>query len=73
LTHGERVLSLCGTALCRERLECCDQCGAIGFARYLDFVKKRTSTIIEAFEGRQFCEKCARQMTAGYKSGITIP
>jgi len=71
---GERVLSLCGTVLCHEKLEYCDQCGAvIGPARYLDYVKKRTSTIIEAFEGRQFCEKCARQMTAGYKSGITIP
>jgi hypothetical protein len=71
---GERVLSLCGTVLCREKLEYCDQCGAVvGPARYLDYVKKRTSTIIEAFEGRQFCEKCARQMTAGYKSGITIP
>jgi ferredoxin len=71
---GERVLSLCGTVLCHEKLECCDQCGAVvGPARYLDYVKKRTSTIIEAFEGRQFCEKCARQMTAGYKSGITIP
>jgi len=71
---GERVLSLCGTVLCHEKLEYCDRCGAvIGPARYLDYVKKRTSTIIEAFEGRQFCEKCARQMTAGYKSGITIP
>ena len=71
---GERVLSLCGTVLCREKLEYCDQCGAVvGPVRYLDYVKKRTSTIIEAFEGRQFCEKCARQMTAGYKSGITIP
>jgi NADPH-dependent glutamate synthase beta subunit-like oxidoreductase len=71
---GERVLSLCGTVLCHEKLEYCDQCGAVvGPARYLDYVKKRTSTIIEAFEGRQFCEKCARQMTAGYKSGITIP
>jgi NADPH-dependent glutamate synthase beta subunit-like oxidoreductase len=71
---GERVLSLCGTVLCHEKLKYCDQCGAvIGPARYLDYVKKRTSTIIEAFEGRQFCEKCARQMTAGYKSDIAIP
>lgn len=71
---GERVLSLCGTVLCREKLEYCDRCGAvIGPARYLDYVKKRTSTIIEAFEGQQFCEKCARQRTAGSKSGITIP
>ena len=58
--EGERVLSLCGTTLCHEKLEYCDQCGAVvGPARYLDYVKKRTSTIMEAFEGRQFCEKCA--------------
>jgi NADPH-dependent glutamate synthase beta subunit-like oxidoreductase len=71
---GERVLSLCGTILCRERLESCDRCGAVvGPARYLDFVKKRTSDIQEAFGGRLLCEKCVRQHTAGYKSGITIP
>jgi ferredoxin len=71
---GERILSLCGTVLCHEKLEYCDQCGTVvGPARYLDYVKKRTSAIIEAFEGRQLCEKCARQRTAGYKSGITIP
>ena len=71
---GERLLSLCGTVLCREKLEYCDQCSAvIGPARYLDYVKKRTSTIQEAFEGRRLCEKCIRELTAGSKSGITIP
>ncbi len=72
--EGERVLSLCGTVLCREKLEHCDRCGAvIGPARYLDYVKKRTATMIEAFEGRRLCENCVRQLTAEYKSGITIP
>jgi len=71
---GERVLSLCGTVLCREKLEYCERCGSvIGPARYLDFVKKRTAAIQEAFEGRQLCEKCMREHTAGYKSGMTIP
>jgi ferredoxin len=72
--NGERVLSLCGTVLCREKLEFCDRCGAaVGPGRYLDFVRKRTAAIQEAFEGRQLCEKCIRELTAGYKSGITIP
>ncbi|MFO7460526.1 MAG: NAD(P)-binding protein [Desulfatiglandales bacterium] len=71
---GERVLSLCGTILCHEKLEYCDQCSAvIGPARYLDYVKKRTAEIQEAFEGRRLCEKCIRELTAGSKSGITIP
>jgi NADPH-dependent glutamate synthase beta subunit-like oxidoreductase len=71
---GERVLSLCGTILCHEKLEYCDRCSAaIGPARYLDYVKKRTAEIQEAFEGRCLCEKCIRELTAGSKSGITIP
>jgi NADPH-dependent glutamate synthase beta subunit-like oxidoreductase len=71
---GERVLSLCGTVLCREKLEVCDRCQAVvGPARYLDYVKKRTSTIQEAFAGSLLCDKCIRQLTAQFKSGITIP
>jgi ferredoxin len=72
--EGERVLSLCGTVLCHEKLEYCERCGeVVGPARYLDFVKKRTAGIQEAFAGSLLCEKCIRQLTAGYKSGITIP
>ena len=72
--NGERVLSLCGTVLCREKLEYCESCSAvIGPARYLDYVKKRTAAINEAFEGRRLCDKCIREATAGSKSGITIP
>jgi len=72
--NGERVLSLCGTILCHEKLELCSRCGeVVGPARYIDYVKKRTSEIQEAFSGRLLCEKCIRQQTAGYKSGITIP
>jgi NADPH-dependent glutamate synthase beta subunit-like oxidoreductase len=72
--NGERVLSLCGTILCHEKLELCSRCGeVVGPARYLDYVKKRTADIQEAFSGRLLCEKCIRQQTAGFKSGITIP
>lgn len=71
---GERILSLCGTVLCREKLELCSRCGGvIGPARYLDYVKRRTADIQEAFAGRLLCENCIRKETAGYKSGITIP
>ncbi|PKN24440.1 MAG: 4Fe-4S ferredoxin [Deltaproteobacteria bacterium HGW-Deltaproteobacteria-21] len=72
--NGERVLSLCGTILCHEKLELCSRCGeAVGPARYLDYIKKRTADIQEAFSGHLLCEKCIRQQTAGNKSGITIP
>ncbi len=72
--EGERVLSLCGTVLCREKLEYCHRCGAVvGPARYLEYVKKRTSAVQEAFAGSLLCEKCIRQLTAQSKSGITIP
>ncbi|MBP1738277.1 MAG: 4Fe-4S ferredoxin iron-sulfur binding domain protein [Deltaproteobacteria bacterium] len=72
--NGERVLSLCGTVLCHEKLEHCEDCGmVIGPARYLDYVKKRTATITEAFGGRLLCDKCIKQLTAQYKSGTTIP
>ncbi len=71
---GERVLSLCGTVLCHEKLQYCDSCKAVvGPARYLDYVKKRTSAVQEAFAGRLLCDKCIRQLTAQFKSGINIP
>jgi NADPH-dependent glutamate synthase beta subunit-like oxidoreductase len=72
--NGERVLSLCGTVLCHEKLEHCEDCGmVIGPARYLDYIKKRTAAITEAFGGRLLCDKCIKQLTAQYKSGTTIP
>ncbi len=73
-SNGERILSLCGTVLCREKLEYCDNCSApVGPARYLDYVKKRTAEIQEAFQGRRLCDKCIRGLTAGSKSGIVVP
>ena len=39
---GERVLSLCGTILNRQKLVLCSDCGAvIGPARYLDYIGER--------------------------------
>jgi NADPH-dependent glutamate synthase beta subunit-like oxidoreductase len=71
---GERILSLCGTVLCHEKLEYCYRCGAvIGPGRYLEYVKEKTSDVQEAFAGKLLCDKCIRQLTAQFKSGITIP
>lgn len=71
--HGERFLSLCGNVLCREKLEYCDRCGAaVGPARYLEYVKKRTATIQEAFAGTLLCEECARQRAAQHTSILSL-
>ncbi|MBA4393386.1 MAG: 4Fe-4S ferredoxin [Desulfobacca sp.] len=71
--EGERILSLCGTILCREKLEYCHRCGAaIGPARYLENVKKRISVIPEALVGNHLCDKCTRRISAENKSGIII-
>ncbi len=70
----ERLLILGGTILQRERLERCQGCGDyLGPSRYLDFVRKRTSGLAQAFAGRLLCEKCARRATAESKSGMSVP
>lgn len=73
--RGEhRLLILGGTILQREPLEKCQDCGtALGPAKYLDFVRKRTEAMAQAFSGRLLCEACARKATAESKSGISIP
>ena len=72
--NGERVLSLCGTVLCREKLEYCDRCRVVlGPARYLEYVKKRTSGIQETIADGLLCEQCFRKRTAQSKTVIAIP
>ncbi len=72
--NGERVLSLCGTVLCREKLEYCDRCrGALGPARYLEYVRKRTAGIQETIADGLLCEQCFRKRTAHSKTVIAIP
>jgi len=72
--NGDRQLSLCGTILCREKLEYCESCDEVlGPARYLDYVSKRTEKISQAFQGRRFCADCARRATAEFKSEMSIP
>jgi NADPH-dependent glutamate synthase beta subunit-like oxidoreductase/ferredoxin len=71
---GERQLSLCGTILCREKLEYCERCNEVlGPVRYLDYVSQRTEKISQAFGGRRFCSDCARRATAEFKSEMSIP
>ena len=61
----ERVLSLCGTLLNRQKLVHCDRCGTVlGPARYLDFVKQRTRAVARVTEDRNLCDLCARQSSA---------
>lgn len=70
----DRLLILCGTVLQRERIERCQGCQApLGPARYLDYVRKRTQAVAQAFGGRLLCEECARRTTAESKSGIAVP
>ena len=71
---GERTLSFCGTILCREKLEICDACGtAVGPARYVDYIRKRTRSVGDAFAGRLLCAECVRRATAASKSGVLPP
>ena len=59
---GERVLSLCGTVLNRQKLVRCEACGAaIGPAKYLDYIRRKVETINLVANGRMLCEVCARK------------
>ncbi len=69
----ERILSLCGTLLNREKLLYCQTCGAVlGPACYLDFVQKRTNKVARVADDRRLCEVCARKSTAKF-SVDTVP
>jgi NADPH-dependent glutamate synthase beta subunit-like oxidoreductase len=64
-TDDERILSLCGTILNRKKLLFCESCGAVlGTARYLEFVKKRTKTVVRIAAEPLLCDVCARKSTA---------
>jgi NADPH-dependent glutamate synthase beta subunit-like oxidoreductase len=63
--EGERILSLCGTILNRQKLLFCDKCGAIlGPARYLDFIRKKTGAVGPISTDRRICDACARKESA---------
>ena len=59
---GERVLSLCGTVLNRQKLTYCESCGAeMGTHRYIDYVRNRIQPIGNIWENRNLCDACARK------------
>jgi NADPH-dependent glutamate synthase beta subunit-like oxidoreductase/ferredoxin len=63
--EGERILSLCGTILNRQKLLFCDKCGAtLGPARYLDFIRKKTDGVSPISSDRRICDACARKESA---------
>jgi ferredoxin len=65
----ERILSLCGTILNRQKLLFCEDCGAVlGPARYLDFIRKRTHAVARAIGKGQLCDACARKSTAKHSA-----
>jgi NADPH-dependent glutamate synthase beta subunit-like oxidoreductase len=71
---GERVLSLCGTILNRQRLEHCHQCGAVlGPARYLEYVRRRMQGLASVVGSHLLCHACARLQTARRGANGMIP
>jgi NADPH-dependent glutamate synthase beta subunit-like oxidoreductase/ferredoxin len=62
---GERLLSYCGTILNRQKLEDCQECGAVlGPQRYLEFLQQRTQNISPVLRDRRLCPACARRHSA---------
>jgi NADPH-dependent glutamate synthase beta subunit-like oxidoreductase len=63
---GERILSICGTILNRQRLIACEVCGKmIGPARYHDFIANRFQKANQVSAGKVVCSDCARKQTHG--------
>ena len=63
--NGERILTICGTILNRQRLETCQHCGAVlGPARYLEYVRKRTDPHLPSVLGQKLCDACTRRAMA---------
>jgi NADPH-dependent glutamate synthase beta subunit-like oxidoreductase len=66
---GERVLSLCGTILNRQKLVLCSSCSAvIGPARYLDYICERFKTGGQVASEQTLCKVCARRK--GSQTGL---
>ena len=67
---GERILSLCGTILNRQKLVYCEKCGAIiGPAKYLDYIKKRFHSVGQVTADHAVCDVCARKNSAAFSIG----
>ena len=69
---SERILSICGTILNRQKLLFCESCGAtIGPAKYLDYVRRKTGQAGPVALKSELCENCSRK--AVVKSSIPPP
>ena len=68
----ERVLSLCGTILNRQKLVLCSSCGAvIGPAKYLDYIGQRLKHTTDRVAVEEtLCKQCARKK--GIQSGVPV-
>ncbi|MBW2202499.1 MAG: 4Fe-4S ferredoxin, partial [Deltaproteobacteria bacterium] len=67
--EGERILSICGTVLNRQKLLFCESCGTVlGPAKYLDYIRKKTGSVAQITTGHALCEKCARKKVVGLDS-----
>jgi NADPH-dependent glutamate synthase beta subunit-like oxidoreductase len=70
----ERILSICGTVLNRQKLEFCESCGAVlGPAKYLDYIDKRISEQTTSSGDRYLCLTCSRQKTAKQHDEQVVP
>ncbi len=67
----ERVLSLCGTLLNRQKLLFCRDCHAVlGTVRYREFIRKKTVST-PAVGDSLLCESCQRKRHAGIHDETT--
>ena len=70
----ERVLSLCGAILNRQKLIRCESCGAVmGTSRYLEYILNRHQKVIQVPENRTLCYRCTRKAIAGYAAQRWLP
>ena len=66
-SNGDRVLSLCGTILNRQKLIHCESCGAVmGTAGYLAYIRNKHQSVIQVGDPRTQCYACARKTMAEY-------
>lgn len=65
--RNERILSLCGTILNRQKLLFCSECGAtLGPAKYIDYIRNRIDAVGTKFDNQNICDICLRKKTAQF-------
>jgi len=66
---GERILSLCGTILTRQKIIYCGKCGApMGPETYINFIRKRTSHMAQTSHSGIICDACLRKGAARFNA-----